>query len=259
MSDILILQDGNVEDALVATSLVKRLVQEGNRIHCITDEDAVDLFRCCDGAFVETFRKQLCGYDIAINLSPTDICTEAMNRVKAKYKRGYGNSDGKVTFYNAGAERHFTCRHVGLPSTSNLFQLTFGVAEKAWHGEGYHLRYFPRNRSNKTSTGVAVRHDKLRTYLMNNLRLTKSKLWQIPFKRNILKQVDETNRCKHIVTDDAAILHISLALRKNVEYIVSKLPSYRIEMFGEGAIHIFDSHKLNAGIPYVRPQTPYCH
>ncbi len=70
------------------------------------------------------------------------------------------------------------------------------------------------------------------------------RLWDIPFKSNIIKQLDEINRCSHIITDDETCVHAALSLRKHVEYVVSKKPRYTTEMFGCVNIHIFDSTSI---------------
>jgi hypothetical protein len=119
--------------------------------------------------------------------------------------------------------------------------LVFGLAQKTWQGEGYWLQYFPRNKTRKSLAGVAIRDDRMRRYLYGNLKVDRTRLWQIPFKHNPLKQIDEANRCKSIITDDFTIFNMGLALRKNVEYLIKKLPAYKLELFGSGNIHLFNT------------------
>ena len=48
-----------------------------------------------------------------------------------------------------------------------------------------------------------------REYITNELKLEQSRLWNVPYRKNIYKQFDEVNRCTNIVTDDLFIMNIS--------------------------------------------------
>lgn len=245
MADILLIQLGQLSDTVIATGVVKKLTSEGHRIHCVADATACDLLGYCRNVHVESIEgAMLKSYDTAINLSPLVTCTEMIDKADAETKLGYGKTGVSLSFYNKGAELHYRHRYVGIPTRSSLLQLAFGLAGMTWQGEGYYVGYFPRNRTKKSAIGVAVRDHLLRDYVKDNIKVEKSTLLAVPFKQNVLKQLDEINRCKNIVTDDAGILHLSLAMRKNVEYIVRKKPPYHIEMFNSGNIHVFDSAQL---------------
>lgn len=126
-----------------------------------------------------------------------------------------------------------------------VFQSFFSFFGLTWAGEGYDLQYFPRNRQKKNSLGVIIRNQWLKDYIVQNVVLKDTKIWDIPFKVNVLKQLDEINRCSHIITDDETCVHMALALRKYVEYVVTTEPSYVTEMFGSGNTHIFDYAKFS--------------
>jgi len=254
MADVLLLHLNDISEALVATSLIKRLVKDGCNVHTISDENSSNVFRYCTASSSIMYDKPITRvYDVAINLSPSYFSSEVMRNVSANKKLGYSvSSDGNIEFLNDGAKRHYESRHLGIVSKSNAFQLLFSLSDLVWQGEGYSMGYFPRNRTNKKLTGVATKDTKLKHFLLNDLNLESSRLWEIPFKKNILKQMDETNRCKQIVTDDLTILHVALALRKNVEFLVQKEPNYRIEMFGSGKIHIYDGGGIKTEI--ISPQ-----
>jgi hypothetical protein len=244
MKDVLVVFDQDAADVLVATSLLKRLIWDGCRIHILADQNAASVLRFCDECFVEDIAKGTrVKYDTAINFSTSERATKVVDSVGAKDKFGYNRKDGELGFFNEGADHHYRARHIGVPTDANLFQLTFGLAGETWQGEGYWLPYFPRNRTRKSLAGVAIRDERVRRYIYANLELDRTRLWQIPFKQNILKQIDETNRCKNVITDDFAVFNIALALHKNVEYLIQRRPAFKLELFGSGNIHLF-SNKL---------------
>lgn len=240
MAKILLLHLNDVSDAMIVTSLIKRLVKDNNVVHCITNDSNETLFEYSGAINVTISYAQKEKYDTAINLSPSYICANIFSQISATKKLGYGLVDENIEFLNEGAKRHYETLHLGKETKSNLFQLTFSVADLVWQGEGYGVSYFPRNKTRKSLTGLATKDSRLRNFLINNLNLECSKIWQVPFKKNVFKQIDETNRCKQIVTDENVIFHISLALRKNVELIIPKEPNYKVELFGSGNVHIYD-------------------
>lgn len=249
MIDVLLVQLGHTTDTIVATSLIKKLTAEGKSVHVVTDRPTSELLSYYKGVHAETLDGlHLDQYKTAINLSPLVTCTEMIDSVVAEEKFGYGKVGDSLSFYNKGAELHYRHRYVGIPTKSNLFQLTYGLAGLKWHGEGYHIAYFPRNRAKKSLTGIAIRDRLLRDYVSANIKLEKTRISDVPFRLSLLKQIDEINRCKHIVTDDHAIMHIALALRKKVELIVRRPPPFAVEMFGSGNLHVFDSSVLKENV-----------
>lgn len=242
MKSALVIQIGQLSDTILLTGVIKKLIEDGNSIHCVVDRQSGEIFRYIKNTIIDSIdapnlQKE---YTTAINLSPQITCTSIMEKVSAENKFGYGVENGNLSFFNYGAEVHYKHKYMGEQTKSNLFQLIFNLAGYTWQGEGYHLPYFPRNKTKKYLTGLVIRDQLLRSYIRDNIKLSQSKTYTVPFKRDILKQIDEMNRCKNIVTDDFGIMHLGLALRKGVEMIVKRKPSFEIEMFGSGNMHIFD-------------------
>jgi hypothetical protein len=108
--------------------------------------------------------------------------------------------------------------------------------------EGYFLNYYPKKKC-KHYAGVALKNQEWKNLVINHVKIDNNRLWVIPFKQNILKQIDEINICSHVITDDYLALHISLALRKNVEFLTGKPLPYKLETFGNGTLHILSNVK----------------
>jgi hypothetical protein len=245
MKQALVLQVGQLSDSMLITGIVRKLAED-HEVHCVVDHTTAELLRynknvATSGVDAPTLKDS---YDIAINFSPQVTCTEIMELANADVKFGYGKLDDNLSFFNQGAELHYKYRYIGAPTRTNLLQLTYNLAGMKWQGEGYYLAYFPRNRAKKSLTGLVIRDQLLRTYIRENIKLAKSRIHVVPFKRDVLKQVDEINRCKNLVTDDYGILHLGLALRKNVEMIVKRKPTFGVEFFGSGNLHVFDMAAL---------------
>jgi hypothetical protein len=253
MKDVLIIYDKEPSEAFVITSLIRRLISDGFRVHCLADAMSANLMSFCDNCSIGLIEDGTTDvYDTAINFSLSDLATGLMRDINASKKYGYGKAANGISFFNEGADRHYRATHIGIPTDANLFQLVFGLAGRTWQGEGYCLQYFPRNRTRHSLTGVAMKDDRIRNYIYSNLKLDKTRLWKIPFKHNILKQIDETNRCKSIITDDFVIFNIALSLRKNVEYIIRKPPAFKLELFGSGNIHLLNNQLLESKLAHVR-------
>jgi hypothetical protein len=225
----------NASDALVATPLIRRL-SKSFVVHCMSDDNLVDFFRFCakSSERLSIINKP---YDLVINLSPSLICSDVIEQACAKEKLGFGRSGENLRFFNEGADQLYRAKIIGIPSDANYFQLLFGAANLVWQGEGYEIPYFPRNRTKKL-TGIAIRDHRIKKHISENLKV--NKMWQVPFKHNLLKQLDEVNRCQNIITDDETVMHCALSLRKKVEFISRKRIPYRIEMFKSGNSHIID-------------------
>jgi hypothetical protein len=229
MKDVLIIYDKEPSEAFVITSLIRRLISDGFRVHCLADAMSANLMSFCDNCSIGLIEDGTTDvYDTAINFSLSDLATGLMRDINASKKYGYGKAANGISFFNEGADRHYRATHIGIPTDANLFQLVFGLA------------------------GVAMKDDRIRNYIYSNLKLDKTRLWKIPFKHNILKQIDETNRCKSIITDDFVIFNIALSLRKNVEYIIRKPPAFKLELFGSGNIHLLNNQLLESKLAHVR-------
>jgi hypothetical protein len=239
----LLIQNGAAADAMLTLSLVRRLLRDGDRIHCIAGKDAGAVLGVVPGVRVDFLPAVDLyeDYDRAINLHPDPIGGTLINMVNANDKRGYGFDGQHIVFLDRHADLHYRVSRLGVPSDNNLFQLVYGMAGVTWDGEGYGLTYHPRNRQKKSLTGLCVKDAALRGFITDNLRV-KGQVRHLPIKQNTIKQVDEINRCKRLITDDEGCMHIGLALHKHVEYIARRLPPYPIHMFGSGNVHVFNIH-----------------
>lgn len=248
MPNALLLHLNDPADAIVATSLIKRLAKDGFTVYCVSNEVSEPVFEFSGGTNLSVDQARKGSFDVAVNLSPSFLCADIMNNIRASKKLGYGVTDEQISFFNDGAKAHYETVHLGKVTKANLFQLMYGIADITWQGEGYGLSYFPRNKTRKGLTGLATKDVRLREFLISNLSLEWSRLWQIPFKKNVLKHIDETNRCKQVVTDDMTTLHVALALRKNVEYVIQRELPYKVEMFGSGNVHVYDPAMIKSSV-----------
>jgi hypothetical protein len=240
MKDVLIIQNGTVPDAMLSTSLISRFAKE-NRVHVVTNETVGGIYHFMNIARLDMFPYVNLAdrYDLAVNVNPDPLGGALLNRVNARQKRGFGFDGDRVVFLDRAADLYYRARHLGIPTESSLFQLLYGLAGQTWRGEGYSLTYRPQRKQAKTVTGLAIRNPKLRKYLLANLDVNGQRMVVTPFKQNILKQIDEINKCKRLVTDDDGCMHIGVSLRKQVEYILKRPPVYKVEMFGMGNLHVF--------------------
>jgi hypothetical protein len=238
----LLIQNGGAVDALPTTSLIRRLLGNGASVHVITNRELAGVIACIPQVKVDILPAVEVGtYDLAINLHPDPLGGELMNRVHADEKRGYGFDGEHIVFLDRCADLHYRATRLGIPTDKNLFQLLYGMAGETWRGEGYDVRYYPRNRQNKSLVGLCVKDPVLRGFISRNISVT-GIVKPLPLKRSVVKQMDEINRCKRLVTDDEGCMHIGVALRKRVEFITRRPPAHAIEMFGFGSVHVFDIH-----------------
>jgi len=173
-------------------------------------------------------------FDLAINMSPSLEACNFMTEIPSVDKKGFTEKLGSVTSLNADADEYFSIMHNGNKSERHALQVIFRLCGMTWKGEGYDLAYFPKNKTNRKKTGIAISHDPLRTFVKNNLKLEMTDIWHVPMKKNLFKRMDEINRCMYILTDDLFTLHASIALRKNVEFLDVIGLNTRLEFFGRG-------------------------
>jgi hypothetical protein len=180
-------------------------------------------------------------FDLAVNMTPTIEACNFMSDLVASTKMGFTEKIGTVSSINEDSDEYFSVIHKGEKSERHLLQVLYRLCGLTWKGEGYDLAYFPKNKTNKNRTGIAISHDALRQFIKNNLRLQITEPWAVPMKQNIFRRMDEINRCMYIITDDLFTLHASIALRKNVEFLDTLGLTTRIEFFGRGNYYrIFD-------------------
>ena len=175
-------------------------------------------------------------YDEAINLSPSiDACIIASHS-DAKVRRGFIESSGSLEFSDEYAQEAYRVLKGTLSTSRNYLQILFKISGMTWRGDGYDLAYYPKTKVKKNKTGIAILDDNLRVFVKSHLSLSMSEMWHIPLKKNLIRRIDEINRCKYIVTDDFFSLHVAIALRKHVEFIDTRGLNYDVEFFGQGNI-----------------------
>lgn len=238
MTKIVILQYGEPWITLASTSVIKSIGNKYKKstIDWATTSDSYSLLQ-----YNSRIRDILVGYgpfhnsyDVAINLSPTKESCLTMNIIESDVKLGFGEIDGEIGYLNNDAKEGFEVLHKGLPSDRHILQIIFRIAGLKWRGEGYDLAYYPKNKMKKGKTGIAISDSRLRKYVKNNLQLNKSELWHVPMKQDILKRIDEINRCKRIVTNDLFSAHAAIAMRKHVEFLDDQGLNMGMEFFGNG-------------------------
>lgn len=246
MTTAVILQYGSPWISLASTTLIKAMHKKHKKLSLdwATDQESYCLFQ-----HNSRIRDLMVGYgpfhnqyDIAINLSPTAEACSVMTAIDANCKLGFGEFAGEIGCFNTEAEEGLNVLKDGATSERHILQILFRIAGLRWRGDGYDLAYYPKNKMKRGKTGIAIGDDDLRKYVKDNLNLSQSELWHVPLKQNLLKRIDEINRCKRIVTDDLFAAHASIAMRKHVEFLDKNGLNIHMEFFGNGN-HIRLNHE----------------
>ncbi len=170
-------------------------------------------------------------FDTLINLHPL-LSEKELDNISIKNAIGFNFDDRldkwKNIFYEEDREKKYD---------TTLFKIYSRCIGESWSGEGYDIGYYPRSKSKKNRVGVAVSNVNLRTYIHDKLHIEDSKIWHIPYKKNIFKKMDEINRCDKIITDDQLVFHISMYLKKYVYFLETIPLNVNLETFGRGEIH----------------------
>jgi len=236
--NIAILNYGEPWQVLVSTSLVQGLRKKypNSDIYFFCSQDSYPILQYNSKIHVISGYTQNISnsFDLAINMTPSIESSSFMSELDAKTKLGFYEFNGNVVSANKDAEEYLDIMSNRKITEKNILQVFYKLCGLTWRGEGYDLTYFPKNRTNKNKTGIAISHDDLRHFVKNNLKLQMSEIYSVPIRKNIFKKIDEINRCMYIITDDLFILHSAIALRKNVEFLDTQGITTRIEFFGKG-------------------------
>lgn len=236
--NIAVLNYGEPWHVLVSTSLIRGLKRKypDSSIYFFSSQDSYPVLQYNSKIHaISGYTHDIdVPFDFAINMTPSVEASSFMSELNASSKFGFMEMGGSVSPINKDAEEYFAIMHKGVHSDKNILQVFYKLCGLVWKGEGYDLTYYPKNRTNKNRTGIAISHDALRQFVKNNLRLQMSETCSVPIRKNIFKRMDEINRCMYIITDDLFILHSSIALRKNVEFLDTTGLTARIEFFGKG-------------------------
>lgn len=167
-------------------------------------------------------------YDALINLFPIQPTSE--NSCVATEKIGF--------CYSSATEKIESIIIDKKENTNiNIFQAYFKIMGWEWKGDGYNLCYYPKSKQKKNRIGVSVANSNLRNYILDNLKMDNSKIWHIPFRKNIFKKMDEINKCEKIITDDLTTMHLSLYLKKYVHFLETFPIPLKLEFFNSGEKH----------------------
>lgn len=139
--------------------------------------------------------------------------------------------------FEKDSSKYYEILYNNKPTKMNLFQVYYRLAGLKWRGEGYGIQYFPKTKAKKDRAAIAVDNLKLRYYIEDRLDLEGMRLSTIPYKKSIMKRMDELNKFSHIITDDLLTLHLSVYLRKFVHYLETVPLNTNMEFFGNGRLY----------------------
>lgn len=235
--NVVINHDGPKEHDLVLTSVVKSFStwRECKSIQVYANEAHLDLHRFTEPHIVvkKFFEPLSAQCDLLIDYGGSNMALQNARLIDHKEYLGL------IAPRTDEVDTHaFKGLYLKERVNRNLFQLMYGVAGLRWRGQGYGMKYFPRKRQKKNTVGVAIKNQSLRQCVRQFLNIEHTRIWQIPFKENLLKQFDEVNCAESVVTDDPFIMHVALCLRKHVEFLIYEPPNMRLELFGNGCVHL---------------------
>jgi len=242
MKKIVIAHLGTPYECFVSTSILKGLKREFKDFEArviVAGKASESVFkynrniRACHISSHAEKELQNEEFNLFINLHP-GFSEGTHFEIQAKEKRGFG--------FTEGWERYYDILYGKKISKRNVFQIYSALAGVVWKGESYDFHYHPKTHCKAKRTGLAVAHSGIRNYIKDRLRLDDAKLWNVPFKKNLFKRIDEINRCQDIVTDDFFIMHLAIFLRKNVYFLQTIQPKTKYEFFRSKhqVIHIPD-------------------
>ena len=233
----------NYEDpwlVIVSTSLIRglqRVYPDCKIVFFLKQETEILLRYNKDIELINGYTIDDMHFDKVINLSPSLEASNLCSNLIADQKYGFIDHNSNVYCINKNAEEYYNSVFCNNRTNKCILQLLFRLANLRWRGEGYKFSYYPKNKTNRANTGVAIQSERLREFLKSNLQLSLSDVKYLSNKNNLLKKIDEINRCKNIITDDLFILHVAISLRKNVQFLDNKGLGYNIEFFGSGNHH----------------------
>lgn len=225
---------------IVSTSLIrglKKAYPNAQIIFFVNQESEILLRYDRDIETVNGYTTDNMIFDIVINLSPTLEASNLCQNLEANNKYGFIDRNSHVCAIDKSAQDYYESVFANKTTKKCILQLIYRVANLKWHGEGYKLNYYPKNKTCRSDTGIVVEDDVLREYVKSNLKLSLSRMKCLSLRSNLHKKIDEINKCTNIVTDDLFILHASICLRKNVQFLDKKGLGYNIEFFGKGNHH----------------------
>ena len=233
--NILIVNMGNLVYNLASTSIIKSIqkkLSDAKITWVVNNEEYKSIFKFNNNVnkvcnISEIPNKK---YDVCINLFPADI-TEL--HIQSNYFLGFGYNDSLdyLTPYLTEDK---------IPHSSfYLFQVIHWAAGLIWKGQSYDISYFPHSKQKINRLGIKSTNDNIKNYIKDKLNVDNMKVYYLPYKKNILKRMDEINKCSRIITDDLLTCHLAISLRKFVIFLQKVPMPFKIEFFGKGVtIHV---------------------
>jgi len=226
--DILFVNFGNQSDCFISTSVVKGLYREYKEpdIFCVVEDDNTKvIFDYCPhikGTFTinNIFNLPVKNFDLLISYGQYST-----GRIHA-FDESIQVQETKSVFGN----NYFDILYGNLKTGKNIFQVYYNIAGLKWCGESFNFKYYPKNKTKKNLVGLALVNSNLRNYVKDNL-VGEEKLWDIPFKKNILRKIDEVNRCYQIITDDFLTMNLAIYLKKEIFFLKTVPYNTRLEFF----------------------------
>jgi hypothetical protein len=235
---ILICNFGSITDNIVSTCILKKIQKKG------TDLDITWGTFYKDEKYIFKYNKNITQvlsfdslgkkdmfFDLLINLHPS-LVKEELDNITVKDAIGF-NFDERLDKW----KNIFRGDNIEQKYDTSLLKIYSRCLGSSWSGEGYDIGYYPRSKSKKNRVGVAVSNSNLKTYIHDKLDVEESRIWRIPYKKNIFKKMDEINKCDKIITDDQLTFHLSMYLKKYVYFLETIPLNVNLETFGRGEIH----------------------
>jgi hypothetical protein len=224
---------GSLLEVLPATSLFYGLRKkyENPQITWIVSDQVKHLFKYTKDVFVfapSEASQQSVLYDLVINLSPNVHPADPFF-VYRDFIGFNGNPDTTDIYQVLYGQRK---------TKMNQFQPYFRLAGLVWRGEGYGIRYFPKNKTKKDSLGIAITHDKLQQYLYNGIsggNEFRTELCDVT--GDIFTRLDSLNKFDSVLTNDLLTANFSLFLRKELHFLETRQLSFNLEIFNSGRVY----------------------
>jgi hypothetical protein len=233
---IAIMHLGNLSQLIPATSVIKGINKQNidtDITWIVNEKEFCDIFKynkkVNKSITFEQFAKEKAVYDLFIHLYPyfpENICTNSTAEKSVGFLTSSHLDQFKEVLMGKGKFLNI-----------NILQLYFSVCGLTWKGEGYDIPYYPKSKTNNNRIGVSVANANIRKYVLKNLKIDNKKIWYVPHKKNVLKRMNEINKCKIIITDDLTTFHLSMAMRKYVYFLETFPLLTKLELFNNGEIH----------------------
>lgn len=230
---LLIINLGSMSECLVSTSVINEMSKDGYTVIDVLVKDKFNaaVFRYhpkIENVFIlDKLPKKILNYDKVANLHPS--FSDNIIDFSDSEKVGFN--------YSENSDQMFKILYGYKKTDKNVFQIYFNLVGKVWKGQGVDFHYFPRSKTKKDRTGIAISNRNLREFIIKELKLDETKIWFIPYKKSIFRKADEINVCKYIITDDFLLMNLSVMFRKNVHFLKTIPYNYDIEMFNSGLIY----------------------